>query len=92
MPKEQMELKLAPEEKRMLKKLTRSLDTLARSMQLYMPQKPKNSEIRLTEPAQELTEDEIRLLNDPRTWEAVEKAAQSTERRPRPRLRDDLSV
>lgn len=51
MPKEQIEMKLGPEEKRILKNLTRTLDKLACSMQLYMPQKPKNDTIRLTEPA-----------------------------------------
>lgn len=49
MPKEQIEMKLGSEEKRILKNLTRTLDKLARSMQLYMPQKPKNDAIRLTE-------------------------------------------
>lgn len=49
--KDQMELKLGPQEKTMLKNLTKALNKLAVSMQLYMPQKPKNSEIRLTEPA-----------------------------------------
>lgn len=46
-----MELKLGAQEKTMLKNLTKALNKLAVSMQLYMPQKPKNSEIRLTEPA-----------------------------------------
>lgn len=53
-----MDLKLGPEEKRILKNLTRSLDSLARAMQVNNPQKPKNDTIRIdgqtirfTEPA-----------------------------------------
>lgn len=38
------------------------------------------------EPAVVLTENEIRALRDTATWEAVDKASQSTERRPRRRL------
>ena len=51
MPKEQMELKMGTQEKSLMRNLTRALNNLAVSMQLYMLQKPKNSEIRLTEPA-----------------------------------------
>lgn len=51
MPKEQMELKMGTQEKSLMRNLTKALNNLAVSMQLYMPQKPKNSEIRLTEPA-----------------------------------------
>ena len=51
MPKEQMELKMGTQEKSLMRNLTRALNNLAVSMQLYMPQKPKNSELRLTEPA-----------------------------------------
>lgn len=54
--KNQMELKLGAPEMRAMKSLTKALNKLAVSMQLYMPQKPKNSEIRLTEPAQDETE------------------------------------
>lgn len=49
--KDQIEVKLGIQERLMLKNLTKALNKLAVSMQLYMPQKPKNSEIRLTEPA-----------------------------------------
>lgn len=63
-----MDLKLGSEEKRILKNLTRSLDTLARAMQVNNPQKPKNDTIRLTEPVHldeggytvgEMTSDEV---------------------------------
>lgn len=40
----------------------------------------------LLEPAAVFTEDEIRALSSTETWQAVERSAQSTERRPRRRL------
>lgn len=49
--KDQIEVKLGAREMRVMKNLTNALDRLANYMQMYKPQKPKNSEIRLTEPA-----------------------------------------
>lgn len=71
-----------------MRNLTKALNKLAVTMQLYMPQKPKNSEIRLTEP-QGFTEDELKALNDPDTWDEVDAAAESSEIRHR-RLIGDI--
>lgn len=44
-----LKLKLDPQALRVLKNLTKALDGVAKALQVNNPQKPKNSELRLTE-------------------------------------------
>lgn len=64
--KDQIEVKLGAREMRVMKNLTNALDRLANYMQMYKPQKPKNSEIRLTEENNELQQavEEAERLTD----------------------------